>query len=313
MTVITLVLLFNTAAALLYFLRNRKKGQIAWLSLFFLIVPVIGFLMYFLSAALWKQEEIRYDREYLVRRFKMAKGQSRPDMEAELDVIPVEDAMAFGENVEKRNLLLNQLKKSVHSNYRNILAAGEDTDTETAHYVAAAKMEVYHNLYEDMKNAEQEYWKDSGNMQKVAVVLDTIQALMDSEILSREENRIYKEKYCRLFADAYVKQNDNSQQEQSQEDMSDSYSSLYIEHLVSLRRFTKAEEVFTQMPDAQKSEAAYFTMLEMYYNRGMKQQFYSLLNTLCASNIIFTKDGINKVRYWLGKEEDDRQTVRRAG
>lgn len=40
------IILINTLASVLFAVRNVSEGQKVWLTLFFLVFPVLGFLMY---------------------------------------------------------------------------------------------------------------------------------------------------------------------------------------------------------------------------------------------------------------------------
>ena len=138
------VLGLNALLSLVYSLTAIRSHQRAWLGLLFLSLPVLGFCMYFGARAVMEfLPSHPYDRENLVKRYEIHRMEKAPEVERELDVIPVEDAMAVGSLREKRGLLLDQLKKDMQSNYKYILPASADSDSESAHYVAAGRMEVY--------------------------------------------------------------------------------------------------------------------------------------------------------------------------
>ena len=139
-----LFLLANLMGTVAYALYRAKRKESIGLVLFFLFLPGLGFVFYF--APQWIQKTFlkqHYDRDSLVKRLAIPKNTEQVDVERELNVVPVKDAMAVSDNFQKRSLLLNQLRKDIHSNYRELLAAEADKDSESAHYVAAAKMEVY--------------------------------------------------------------------------------------------------------------------------------------------------------------------------
>lgn len=141
---ILILLIINIIISLIWFILKLEKKQVAWMALFFICLPGLGYLIYYVPRILEKIiYENKYDRESLVKRFDIEKSQERPYLEEELNVVPIEDAMVISNNTEKRTLLLNQLKKDMLNSYRSLLVAENDEDSESAHYVAAAKMEVY--------------------------------------------------------------------------------------------------------------------------------------------------------------------------
>ena len=135
----------NFALAVLYAVIKGIHREGAPMAVFFVFLPGIGFLIYFLPGLLWAfLEKAGVDREAVLTHVSWIDRQpEHPDVREALDVVPVEDAMAVSGNAEKRALLLKQLRKDLKENYKILLAAEQDEDSESAHYVAAAKMEIY--------------------------------------------------------------------------------------------------------------------------------------------------------------------------
>lgn len=129
-----LFLLANLMGTVAYAWYRAKRKESIGLVLFFLFLPGLGFVFYF--APQWIQKTFlkqHYDRDSLVKRLAIPQNAELVDVERELNVVPVKDAMAVSDNFQKRSLLLNQLRKDIHSNYRELLAAEADEDSESAH------------------------------------------------------------------------------------------------------------------------------------------------------------------------------------
>ena len=133
-----------------------------------------------------------YDRENLVKRLEIEQERVMPAVEKELNVIPIEDAMVISSNVEKRALLLEQLKKDINANYKVILPAGSDSDSESAHYVAAARMEVYRRKQVILAAKKKEWEKERDNPDKLKAYLNEIEDALDSNRLADKEEDIYR-------------------------------------------------------------------------------------------------------------------------
>ena len=288
-----IILTLNAVGALIFFFLYLRKGQKAFLALFFLALPVLGFVLYFVVLGMGRIRNRKiYDRDSLVGRSNVEKSLLRPDMEKELDIVPVEDAMAVESNEEKRKFFLNELKKDLYRNYREILPAGRDRDSESAHYVASARMEVYRNLYDKIREGVEEYSKDSKSAEKLSSLLFRIADLANSGLLSKGENEIYKKKYCDIFAmtsESLKKQFEWREFEQQ------------IIFLVDLKRFEEAEHVWKKMAKGNRTEKGYARMLELYYEQKDRQEFHRVLDELRGSGIVLSPDGMNMVRFWLAE------------
>ena len=116
--------IINLVCSLVFTVVSAKKGQKLFLGAFFAVFPVMGFAIYFLPQSILKiQKNYAYDRESLVKRYDIEQEEAVPFIDRELNVVPIEDAMAVSSNEEKRALLLEQLKKDIHENYRVALPA----------------------------------------------------------------------------------------------------------------------------------------------------------------------------------------------
>ena len=125
----------NFALSLLYAVIKGIRREGAGMAVYFIFLPGLGFLIYFLPGLLQMfLEKMGVDREaILIHAFEVDLQPEHPDVREALNVAPVEDAMAVSGNAEKRALLLKQLKKDLKENYRILLAAEQDEDSESAH------------------------------------------------------------------------------------------------------------------------------------------------------------------------------------
>ncbi|MBQ4529714.1 MAG: tripartite tricarboxylate transporter TctB family protein [Lachnospiraceae bacterium] len=280
----------NLVASVVFAILGASKRQKMWLAAFFAVFPVMGFVIYFLPQWILNiRKKYSYDRESLVRRFDIEQAQAVPVVEKELNVIPIEDAMAVSNNKEKRSLLLEQLKKDIHTNYKVVLPAGGDNDSESAHYVAAAKMEVYRKKYAELSEVQKELEKEPKNMKILQKYLKELESYIGSELLAEKEAEVYKAEYCeKLEQAAKVKDNGMTAEEYS----------CYIVYLIELKKYKEAETFWGKCEESKKNEAAYWKVLEMYYNMGEKQKFYKCLDSLESSQIKLSPEGLKMLRYW---------------
>ncbi len=292
--VIWLFLIIHLICVVFCAVHRAHKKQNMGVVLFFIFLPGLGFLIYFLPH--WIQKLIgieQYDRESLVKRLHIEKSQERPDMKTELDVVPVEDAMAVSENVEKRSLLLNQLKKDIYSNYKELMAAENDRDSESAHYVAAAKMEVYRTQQKQWIQIFKKYEKNPKSAPQYIKVLDTLKDFIDSNLMSVKEQEMYKKRYCDLIEG----------KDMQEVVISDEQYTAYLIYLTDLKKYEKAEDFWNKSRDYVRNEICYMRMMEMFYEVRAEAKFKKCIKDLQTdATIRLSSNGLEKLRYWLKKE-----------
>ena len=268
--------------------KNEKNKCI--LAVYFLFVPILGFMIYFIPRKIVeKKKNCFYDRDSFVKCLDIEKIQEIPTLQKELDVIPVEDAMAVGSNLEKRNLLLEQLKKDIYSNYKVLLAANDDADSESAHYVAAAKMEVYRYINEEVLKAKSEFEGDETNVDKIFGYLEKLSEYIESELLSEKEKNIYMAKYCEVI---------NIVNKNPDITFLSIHNSNFISYLVELKRYDEAENFWNGLRDEERDEKSYMNMLLMYYKLKKKNEFYDCIAQIEQSSIKLSAESLQFLRYW---------------
>lgn len=284
------IVIGNVVISLIYVIVMLVKRKSPALSLFFLALPILGICIY--AVPMWILQlsgRGRYDREMLVKRLEIEKERSAPEVEKELDVVPVEDAMEMASNTEKRALLLNQLKKDMNTGYRSILPAGKDHDSESAHYVAAARMEVYRRKQEALGECKAKWEQDLYDMEKMQDYLAELTDYIGCELLSEKEANVYKTEYCEIMELALEAQNDVFSSEEY---------SCYLRYLVELGQSEKAEQCWKNMRNEDKNENAYQTMLKLYYDRNDENMFYQCLEKLKKSELELSAELLKTIRYW---------------
>lgn len=295
---IVILLLINLMISILWFILKLKKKQIEWMALFFICLPGLGYLIYYIPRILEKIiYEYKYDRESLVKRFDFERSQERPSLEGELNVVPIEDAMVISNNTEKRTLLLNQLKKDMFNNYRSLLPAENDEDSESAHYIAAAKMEVYRMHQQRWNEVLGKYEEDCNSIDVFHQVIEILEEIIESDVLSLKEKKLYKKKYCEIL---------EIQMESNEDDIKTKEYKAYLNYLIEDKSYEKAEKFWIDNHEAAKCEESYMMILKMYFQCNDKEKFYRCINELEEDKEVrLSADGLEKLRYWLSKGEED--------
>ena len=288
-------LLANLALSLLYLLIRRARRQNAGLTLFFVFLPGLGFLVYFIPI-LFRSflNRVGVDREAVLTHARDIERQpEHPNVQEELNVVPVEDAMAISGTSERRALLLNQLKKDMRENYKALLAAQEDEDSESAHYMAAAKMEVYRIQQARWMECRKDYESDPTDPEAYHDACVALVDVLDSGVFSAREQDSYRKRLCDLVQHQIdVDENVVTPNEFEQ----------YLNSLVDLGRYAQAEDLWQAYKGQMKSEASYQDMLKMFYQRGDRQKFESILEDLRQNRQVrLSSEGLEQLRYWSSR------------
>lgn len=286
-------LVTNTALAVLYALIKRIRHEGAGVTVYFIFLPGFGFLFYFLPGLLQAfLKRLGIDREaILIRAFDVDLQPEHPDVREALNVMPVEDAMAVSSNEEKRALLLKQLKKDLTENYRLLLAAEDDSDSESAHYAAVAKTEIYRLHQTRWLECRRDYAEDPDDPEKYHTICAILAEMLASSILSSREQSAYQKRLCGLVQ----RQIDIGDSEVSPEEFEE-----YLSSLVALGRYGDAEKLWQTYADRMRSEAAYRDMLKMFYQAGDRQKFEAILDDLRKNRQIrLSPKGLEQLRYWM--------------
>ena len=288
---VLVVLVINLICSILYAVVKAVRKEGAGVALFFLFLPVLGFVIYFLPRLVQKLlGKENYDRDSLVHRFQIDRMAEHPNVQEELGVVPVEDAMAVSGSTEKRALLLRQLKKDSSENYKVLLPAENDEDSESVHYVAAAKMEAYRLQQQNWMDCSQAHEDDPRDPEKFHRACAALEALIGGSVLSPMEQKMYKKKYCAL-----VRAWEDGEPAQEEYE-------TYLTYLVELGEYEAAEQFWAQRRDRVRSEAAYLKMMELFHQEENWAGLRACVLQLQADREVrLSAHGLERLRYWRGR------------
>lgn len=289
-TWIFLLLVMNLLCAAAFGLIQIRKGQMFWMILFFVFLPVLGFIIYYIPQLLQRIFKMgKYDRDSLVNRLSIEGAIKHPSVASELNIVPVIDVMTVGKNTEKRTLLLDQLRKNLYGNYKEVLAAENDEDSESAHYIAAAKMEVYRSKQEEMSSLIKTYENNKQSEEAYHLMMSALEEFIESGLLSERERVIYRRKYCSFVE---LQMNDK------QDSLFQTELETYLCYLAEIESYEKVVNVWETMDI--HSEKVYMEMLQLFYDKRDEAKFNECFQRLQSdSKVQLSAQGLEKVRFWL--------------
>lgn len=294
-TILVLFLAANLALSMLCAIVRAVRGKSVGVVLLFVFLPGLGIVLFYLPRlvpALFGKAGV--DREaVLTHAFDIDRQPEHPDVQEALDVVPVEDAMAVSSTMEKRALLLRQLTKSLEDNYKILLAAEQDDDSESAHYVAAAKMEIYRLQQARWLECRRDYEQDPGDPDRYHAACAVLFDMLSSEVLSARELLAYRRRLCEMVQERIA----SDEAEVSLEEYE-----WCLDSLVELGRFEDAEALWRDHADRMRSEAVYDSLLGMFYRMGDRRKFEDVMDDLCKNREVrLTPNGLEQLRYWTDR------------
>lgn len=285
----------NFVLTALYAAVKWARQEETGMAVYFAFLPGLGFFLYYLPVLLHLfLEKMGVDREaILIRAFDVELQPEHPDVREALNVVPVEDAMAISGNAEKRALLLGQLKKDLNENYRILLAAEQDRDSESAHYAAVAKMEIYRLHQTRWLECRRDYEQDPADPERYHTACTVLAEMLSSGVLSAREQSAYHRRLCDLVR----RQLDAGESEVTLAEYEE-----FLGSLVELGRYAEAERLWQNHADRMRSETAYNLMLKMFYQTGDRQKFRQMLDDLCRNKQVrLSPKGLEQLRYWMAR------------
>lgn len=295
-TILIITLLINVIFTIIYILWCLKKDQKQAIvfSIFFLLVPVLGLLLYLIPLMLVKisKKSNVIDSSSLINKRENEVYVNRPKISKELDVIPFSEAMQISSINEKRGFLLELLKKDMVSNYSTTRTALEDSDSETSHYAAAATMEISKNLRFDLQEIESEFMKNKTDIVLRRSYIDMLYQFINIDVLSGRDRKIHLDKYIKIIYET-MDYNDKDLQQSD-------YVHLVTFHM-ELGELYKAEQVALARIKQEADEELYMELLKLYYNQKNQTNFTKTLSQLQNSKIVLSAKGLETVRFWISK------------
>lgn len=284
------VFILNTIISLFFILLVKDKQQRIF-GLFFLILPLFGFIFYFGPKLLYRitQKHNLYDVSNVKLKINDESFSQKPNVSEEMNIVSFNEIMQVGLKEEKRALLLNVLKDDLVDNATFIRSAMGDTDSETTHYAASATMQIYTKLRSAIQALETQLQL---NPDDTLVMLELLSAISDyilSGVLTKREHDFYCSKYIRTFyllkqvepnrltCDAYLKQAD--------------FQFTSLDAHESIVTAIEARDLFDE-------EEAHLKLLELYYKTGNQSKYNEAFDTFKKSKLTVSNKGLELIRFW---------------
>ncbi|OAB47257.1 hypothetical protein [Paenibacillus antarcticus] len=210
------------------------------------------------------------------------------EVEKELNVIPIEEALIVNEYAARRTVMINVLKQD-SMNYMDILQkAVSNEDTETSHYAVSAIMEMKRKLTLSLEELSLKYESNKDDAHILRTYSDVLSNYMKSGFLDERTLRKYKFTYI-LVLDQLIT-------------ILPEDDSAYIEKVdteLEVGALLDAEKTaLLYLNRRPHSEEAYLCLLKVYFYMKSYSRLQEILNSLKSSPISLSNRALTLVRFW---------------
>lgn len=305
-----IVVLINTLAAVLYFLisilfvvpvRNRKrKGEEERLHdnrrtyllrfIVMLLCPVVGPLFFF-TVHLFYLTVFRFQVELDDVMFSKGRvrTQMKADEEREMNVIPLEEAIAVNDRKSLRTAMLNVLKGEIKDSLSAISLALETKDSESSHYAASV---LSHELNEFRIEVQKLYLnireeKDDQTEYEDMMINYTDKILRQKVFTPLEQDRFVK--MMIEAAESFYAKNPSGMTQQQ-------YEGVCL-RLLEIKDYQNSEKWCMRLAEQYPDELSSYTCkLKLYFTVRNRDAFFETLDALKKSDVVIDHETLELIR-----------------
>lgn len=283
------------SAILLFFL---TKGNLKEWSLKVLIVGLVPIFGWFFPV-IWPKKLIKnYGQEfsdYINKqdhdiKVELLDSRERVELEKELNVIPLEEALVVSDYSTRRKMMIDVLKEDVLQYIDVIKTAVVNEDTETSHYAVTAVLEVKRKLLISLQELSVKFEQDNKDLHTAQVYAEVIREYIRSGFIDMQTVRKYRYTYLQVLEQIIL-----------HHDASEHIFEEKIETEMLLQEYTKAEKTAQQyLKRYSNYEKPYLVLIKLYYETKSINKMLDTIQNLKQSTIKLSNQAKSIVNYWSG-------------
>lgn len=308
--VFCIIVIINVIVAVLYLLigtlilvpvRNREReGQAERLHdnrrtyllrfIVMLLCPVVGPLFFFV-VHLFYLTIFRFQVELddVIFSKERVRTQLKADEEREMNVIPLEEAIAVNDRKSLRAAMLNVLKGEIRNSLSAIAMALETNDSESSHYAASI---LSHELNEFRLEAQKLYLgmreEESDQTEYEDMMLKYTDEILKQQVFAELEQN----KFVRMMTEAaesfYTKNPSGMTDKQ--------YESVCL-RLLDIRDYENCEKWCERLTKQYPDRLSSFTCkLKLYFIVRNREAFFRTLDALKKSDVVIDNETLELIR-----------------
>ena len=276
----------------------RPKGKRATTilhGLFYLVCPVVGptaFLLNWILNLILRSK--RFDSESLTFSTERTKAVLLPDERAEMNYIPILDALEMDETSQLRQLMMNLLKNKSLLDMKNMTRAIASDDVETSHYAATS---LTNFLSQFRSTARAKILRIEQIPDDVPTLLEAIEffrMVLEAHIMDDIEQKSY----------VYTQENLNERLfEQNRWYLKSEHYLSLVDLLIDIKDFPNALKWSKRAEECRPNELdTYKAMLHVQYAMGNQRDIFETLEELKNSDVFVDQETLDLIRILDGRE-----------
>lgn len=297
---IFLVLLVNTLISLGYFLvgfiaarknKDKKLRKYIILSIFMFLCPVAGPMLLGCGAVLYK---IFFDSSIDLAAITFSKERvdvlERPDMETEMNLVPMEEAIIIDDKENLRQLLLTVLRGDISKSINTVTKALNSSDSEASHYAASAIMDIMNEFQTTLQKFHAQLETDPNDKEVNQLFIEYLIKMLNTNFLSEMELKTYVYSLAQTCQGVY---------DYDKSSLKTIYYSGVINLLVKIDDIQTAQIWVSRLQEDHPDEIeTYRCVLRFYYLTQDKEQFFYHMDRLKKSDIPIDKNLLELIRIY---------------
>ncbi len=277
----------------------QKKGRrgtgflIAW---FIFIVPFFGLLYLLLSRFIGflnrRKNVDMSDVSFSQEREKLILP---PDIETEMNYVPIQDAMAVSDTLSLRRLILDALRNDAKRTVASIAVAMNSKDTETSHYAASVILDALSEFRSTAQNMIEHTQKLPEDVEMNLLTFNYIHDVLKMKIMTNMEQ------------EAYIYTLDNVAENLFTHNlwyMSATHYLWMADWFITIKEYNMADKWVSRAVQYRPNMLDTFkARLHLYYNQRNQSAFFNCLDEFGESDVAADEEILNLFRLY-GNQKD---------
>ncbi len=216
------------------------------------------------------------------------------DEEREMNMAPLEEAIAVSDNDSLRTLMLNIVRGDIGKSLRSISLALNSDDSETAHYAASVLCDELNNfratvqrLYVEIKKEDEKFFSYADTL--LPYMNDVLQQQVFLD-LEQEKFTLQMEEVCELLY------------QRKKELMAGEYYEWVCSRLLDIENYELCEKWARRGAEEYPQRlGSYTSRLKLYFTLQNREEFFAALNELRASEIVIDQETLELIRVFMNR------------
>lgn len=297
---ILIIFILNTLIAVGYFLyglyaakrhEEQRLCKYIILSIFMFLCPIAGPIVLSLGTIMYR---IFFDSSIDLAAITFSKERvdvlEHPDVETEINLVPMEEAIIIDDKENLRQLLLTVLRGDISKSINAVTKALNSSDSEASHYAASAIMDITNEFQNTLQKFHAQLEASPNDKEINQLFIEYLIKMLNTNFLSDLELKTYVYTLSQTCQSVY---------DFDKSFMKIGYYSNLINLLVRIGDIQAAHlwvpRLFSEHPDDMET---YRCLLRFYYTVHDKENFFKHMDRLKKSDITIDKDLLELIRIY---------------